>query len=182
MRKQSKRVLITQNSIESAYLVLLKNKNTDKITVKEVCDMAMVNRTTFYKYYSDIVFLAEKVRSSMLKYLEDCLKESIPADLSDSYEFISRIILGIKRDPNLRMLPFLYNEPQFKNSLNSLIYRYYLGPKFGGEISDEEWVKITYCSHGVLGLIEDWVDSGMQISPEKISNSVIAFAKCIREM
>ena len=53
MRKQSKRVAITKESIEVAYLDLLEENHERKITVKDVCERAGVNRTTFYKYYED---------------------------------------------------------------------------------------------------------------------------------
>ena len=39
---------------------------------------------------------------------------------------------------------------------------------------------MTYCNSAVVGLVDAWIKDGMQISPEKIANSVIFYDKSIR--
>ena len=48
--------------IENALISLLKTKPLEKITVKEICEMAMINRSTFYKHYQDCYDLAERLK------------------------------------------------------------------------------------------------------------------------
>ena len=47
------RVKVTKKMIFEAFLNILKNKPIAKMTVKEICFAAGINRTTFYKYYKD---------------------------------------------------------------------------------------------------------------------------------
>ena len=53
MRKTDARIRYTQRVLKESFLTLLKQKPVNKITVKEVCEMAELNRATFYAHYSD---------------------------------------------------------------------------------------------------------------------------------
>ncbi len=180
MRKQSKRVAITKEAIESAYFEVLTANPGKKVTVKEICEVAQVNRTTFYKYYQDAEQLGEVVRSGMMDYLEKLLKETIPEDRSDMYEFVSRIITAIYRDKKVRSMFLLKNGDGTHKGFFELLWKYYYSPKYGATLSEEDWIRVTYCNSAVVGLVDTWIKDGMKISPEKIANSVISFDKSIR--
>ena len=180
MRKQSKRVAVTKSNIESAYLDVLAEKPDGKITVKEVCGRASVNRTTFYKYYEDADALGLIVRRDMLNFVEELMKETVPADAADTYEFTSQMIMTIYRDSRLRKMIILYKEPEFRRSVDEIVRKYYVGPKYGTRLTEDDWIRMTYINAAMTGLLEAWIADGMSISPEKISNSVIAFAKALQ--
>lgn len=49
--KTDARVRYTVHMIQNVFLELLKEKPVAKITVKEICEHAEINRSTFYKHY-----------------------------------------------------------------------------------------------------------------------------------
>lgn len=51
----------TRRAIVEAFMKLLQNKSLDKITVKEIIELAEINRNTFYYYFQDIYDLLENV-------------------------------------------------------------------------------------------------------------------------
>lgn len=51
MSKNDKRVKYTKQAIHGAVLELLKTKSIDSMSVKEICELADVNRGTFYLHY-----------------------------------------------------------------------------------------------------------------------------------
>jgi len=51
------RVEKTKGSIVNAFLSLRARKPLEKITVKELCQLARINKSTFYTHYSDIFAL-----------------------------------------------------------------------------------------------------------------------------
>ncbi len=53
------RIKKTKNSIINAFLELRAQKSIEKITVKELCEKAMVNKSTFYSHFSDLYALSE---------------------------------------------------------------------------------------------------------------------------
>lgn len=63
----------THSDLQSILSTLLQTKELSKISVKEVCVRANINRSTFYYHYQDIYDLAEKTfqeynRKLMLKF------------------------------------------------------------------------------------------------------------------
>ena len=53
MEKTDARKRYTQMVLKQSLLKLLKEKPVNRITVKEVCELAQLNRATFYAHYSD---------------------------------------------------------------------------------------------------------------------------------
>ena len=51
MEKMDARKRYTQMVLKQSFLKLLKEKPVNRITVKEVCALAQLNRATFYAHY-----------------------------------------------------------------------------------------------------------------------------------
>ena len=66
MRKSDARVRYTERVIKESFLSLLREKPVNKITVKEVCESAELNRATFYAHYSDCFALLESIEQELL--------------------------------------------------------------------------------------------------------------------
>ena len=64
---QDARVRYTKMIIQVNFIALLKQKPLNKITVKEICEMAEINRATFYRYYLDVYNLMEQLEDEILK-------------------------------------------------------------------------------------------------------------------
>ena len=60
MNKQESRYSYTASLMDEALLRLLEQKDYDRITVKELCQKAGVNRTTFYLHYGSMNELLEE--------------------------------------------------------------------------------------------------------------------------
>ena len=61
----NKRRKDSQKRIENAFVQLLQNQELDKISVTQICQLAKVNRTTFYANYLDIYDLADAVQKNL---------------------------------------------------------------------------------------------------------------------
>ena len=53
MKRTDARVRYTQHVLKESFLMLLRDKPVNRITVKEVCELAELNRATFYAHYSN---------------------------------------------------------------------------------------------------------------------------------
>ena len=53
------RIEKTKKAIRSAFIELRAKKSLEKITVKELCALACINKSTFYSHYEDIYALSE---------------------------------------------------------------------------------------------------------------------------
>ncbi|MDZ5723391.1 TetR family transcriptional regulator [Eubacteriaceae bacterium ES2] len=62
MKKQTDlRVLKNKQLIKSAFLELLSTKRFEDITVSQICQKALINRSTFYFHYENKVELLEVI-------------------------------------------------------------------------------------------------------------------------
>lgn len=64
--KSDGRVKYTKMVIKRSFLKLLGKKPVDKITVTELCDMAEINRATFYTHYKDCYDLLDSIQNDFL--------------------------------------------------------------------------------------------------------------------
>jgi AcrR family transcriptional regulator len=70
-----RRVRRTTAAIQSAFLKLIFEKDINKITVKELCEQADINKSTFYLHYRDIYDLAEQFKQSLAARICDIVLE-----------------------------------------------------------------------------------------------------------
>ncbi|MCM1121860.1 MAG: TetR/AcrR family transcriptional regulator [Eubacterium sp.] len=59
------RVVKTKNSIINAFIELRAQKEIERITIKELCEKAMINKSTFYSHYTDIYDLSESLENQV---------------------------------------------------------------------------------------------------------------------
>ena len=75
MKKENQRVKLTKRIFKNTLIELLKEKAIYNIKVKELCDKAELNRTTFYKYYENIYDVLADIEYDVLKDSEQCISE-----------------------------------------------------------------------------------------------------------
>ena len=51
----------TRHQIKQAFLALRKRYLPKQIKVKDICEMAMINKTTFYNHYTDSLSLSDEI-------------------------------------------------------------------------------------------------------------------------
>lgn len=56
----------TLNNINNAFIELRSKKPLKKITVKELCENAMISKPTFYLHYNDIYDLSDKMENEII--------------------------------------------------------------------------------------------------------------------
>ncbi len=76
------RVVKTIESIKAAFESLICEKAYEKITVRELCERARINKKTFYHYYETLdALLAEMQAELSASYLERIKDYALPQDL-----------------------------------------------------------------------------------------------------
>lgn len=57
----------TKRSIQNAFLQIRSKKPLEKITVKELCELAEISKATFYLHYKDIYDLSDTLQQQVIK-------------------------------------------------------------------------------------------------------------------
>ena len=172
MAKSDRRVQYTKHALHEAVLELLKTKPIASLTVKEVCELADVNRGTFYLHYSeprDVLkeientFIAENMATfdaywkrdrdlGMMEKLFTCILEN---------GGLMRVLLGENGDP------------QFFRSLVNLCREGILDEwqkEFPGyERSNLDFL-FSFVFHGSMRLILNWIDDDQGLGVEQFTH------------
>jgi len=72
---ESRKVQYTRMVLADGLIELMKTKPFDKITVRELCDLANVHRSTFYIHYEDIYALLRVIEDDALAWVYASLEE-----------------------------------------------------------------------------------------------------------
>ncbi len=91
-QKTDLRIIKTNINIRNTFIQLLNKKDFDSITVQNILDTALINRSTFYKHYSDKYDLAEAIAMDFL----DKFKSLADVRFSNK-EDISGLIKGMDK-------------------------------------------------------------------------------------
>lgn len=67
------RIERTKRNIKEAFLKLRKEKPLEKITVKELAELAFINKATFYSHYRDIYDLSEQLENEAVESIIESL-------------------------------------------------------------------------------------------------------------
>lgn len=60
------RIEKTERAIRNAFLELRSGKPLEKITVRELCELACIHKSTFYSHYEDLFALSEQMESETI--------------------------------------------------------------------------------------------------------------------
>ncbi|MFV8064718.1 TetR/AcrR family transcriptional regulator [Streptococcus hyovaginalis] len=92
-----KRVIKTKKAIKDAFIELRQNRPIEKIYVETLCRKAMINKSTFYRYYMDIYDLVDHLQEEALEPIRRYVianpitEENMPTFVEDMEVTISQV-------------------------------------------------------------------------------------------
>ena len=88
------RIIKTKKILFEALVTLMEQKDFEKIKISDICDQALINRSTFYAHYEDKYDLLLAMINDLKNNLEHELKENKEEDISKNYfmEFLKILI------------------------------------------------------------------------------------------
>ena len=170
-----RRVLRTKKNIRQAFLHLLSEKSLSQITVKELSDLADINRKTFYMYYSNIEdIFAELEDELVLKLVHVFEKELFQKEMFDSYSFFENLNRTIQEDIGLyrilnhsELLPHLIQRA--KNALIEVFFRKY---NISADSDNERYILYAeYAASGILSMYTKWFSRDFHMSLEELTRT-----------
>lgn len=63
------RIQKTETAIKNAFMALRAQKPIEKITMKELCRLAQINKSTFYTHYDDIYALSDAMQAETIAFV-----------------------------------------------------------------------------------------------------------------
>ena len=189
MKKQDLRVKRTKQSFKRAILELLAKKSIEDITIREITELAVCNKNTFYLHYRDKYDLMEKICASTLYELETTMNQAYVEHYNSKEEWYldiaKRSLDAVELDMSFYVVVLGYNKyPEFADKFRTLIVKFLCSGtgQNGIELKFKRF-EAEYSSSGVVGAIQFWLKNQSTYTKNEIvaqmSNLVIGVGSVI---
>ena len=173
-KKEDRRVRRTKKLLTQALTQLLQEKQINEITVKELTDLADMNRGTFYLYYKDMFDMLEKIEDGMFEALDaiislhehDDVSQQTKPILLDLFDFIE------ENQEMCRVLLSPHGAMNFLHRLNEVVREKCLKawPEIRKEKGEADFdYHYSFVVFGCAGIIRAWVNRNCSESAEKMA-------------
>ena len=170
-KKEDRRVRRTKKLLTQALTQLLQEKQINEITVKELTDLADMNRGTFYLYYKDMFDMLEKIEDGMFEALDAIVS---PHEHDDVSQQTKPILLDLFRfiEDNQEMCRVLlspHGDMNFLHRLNEVVREKCLKawPDIRKEKGEADFdYHYSFVVFGCAGIIRAWVNRNCPESAE----------------
>ena len=173
-KKEDRRVRRTKKLLTQALTQLLQEKQVNEITVKELTDLADMNRGTFYLYYKDIFDMIEKIEDELFENLNAIIALRENTDVSEQAKPILRDLFMFIEDNQemCRVLLSPNGDMNFLHRLNEVMREkclqlYQTADLKGSE--DEFDYHYSFIVFGCAGIIRSWVNRGCPENAEEMA-------------
>jgi len=176
-KKDDRRVKYTKMVLKESFINLLEKKDISKISVKEICKNADINRTTFYNHYNDQYDFMRKLENELIEniglYLAEYAQDETDIALIDMLEKIFEYI-----KENARLCKMLLSEKgnlDFQKRIIMLVYdRNILSLINKNNFSKEDIDYVySFTITGCIGIIQKWLNDDMKKSTRSMAEMLI---------
>ena len=169
-----RRVRKTRRILRACLTTLLKEKKIQEITVRELAEMADINRSTFYLHYKDVYDLMEQIENELMLELEEMLDYyQIPNLKIKPSLFFSDLYPLIQKNADIIVCLLGENgDLNFVNQLKQMLQERCLKRWLGMNSSSDAEALEAYSAFivsGCVGIVQYWLESGMKEHPERMA-------------
>jgi AcrR family transcriptional regulator len=173
-KKEDRRVRRTKKLLTQALTQLLQEKQINEITVKELTDLADMNRGTFYLYYKDMFDMLEKIEDGMFEALDAIVSLHEHDDVSQQTKPILLDLFRFIQDNQemCRVLLSPHGDMNFLHRLNEVVREKCLKawPNIRKEKGEADFdYHYSFVVFGCAGIIRAWVNRNCSESAEKMA-------------
>ncbi|MFB9974108.1 TetR/AcrR family transcriptional regulator [Allobacillus sp. SKP2-8] len=166
-RKQYTRMVLKESLMD-----LLKEKPISSVTVKELCERADINRSTFYTHYADQFALVEQIEDELIQDLEKYLNTVNFDTEEETKEMTERLLeyLASRADDCKTLLNY-DGDSTFQRKVTLVAYRFILNEQMTAKQIDPtitEYIS-SFIVNGCIQMMKLWLYNNMDKSPKEMS-------------
>ena len=171
---EDRRVRKTKKQLRSALTTLLLEKEISRITVRDVAELADVNRGTFYAHYRDVYDLLHQLEDDMLTQMDEiAARHNARESDGRSFRYLTELFaLAGEYSDIFYTLYCRSGDTEFQERVfNKLKYQYLY--EFLSIFGGSEGERLDYCAAfivaGMCTLVKVWIENGMRETPEEMA-------------
>lgn len=169
-----RRVRKTRARLLKGLMQLMETKDINDISVKELSDLADINRSTFYLHYNDIYDMLTQVENELFVEFNDILDSTMSPGVGDistqTQTTLLEIFSFLERHRDVaRTIMGAHGDLAFVNRLKNLVQeRIYTILDSDRTHYDYAYIE-SFIVSGCIGVIETWLRQPNPRSPKEMS-------------
>lgn len=170
--KNNQRTRLSKLLFKNALMDLLKEKGSvAKISVRELCDRAELNRSTFYAHYNEPNDLLMEIETELLDATEEHLKKIGEENDAGAHKYILSFLQYIRQnDKQFRTLLIDTADPEFRSRfMQQSIIQFVNNLRIELPKELEQYI-FSYILNGSTGIIIQWIRSDYAVNENEIVN------------
>ncbi|MGF7437083.1 TetR/AcrR family transcriptional regulator [Lentilactobacillus senioris] len=180
--KNNRRTKYTIDTIQRALIELLNTAPIEKITVTQICELADVNRGTFYRYFLDPYDCLEKIETKFMAVVEEKMLALPDIPEVGVISFVkSHLLLALEQvaeNADLMKMVFLSGHSKMLQNLFNIENATKPGPVTVDNIKTEQqrdqYYNQEYYGTAVLSIIKAWLRLDMPETPTELTDKIVA--------
>lgn len=163
--KNNQRTRLSKILLKNALMDLLSEKGSvTKISVRELCERADLNRSTFYAHYSEPKELLEEVEAELLDATREHLQKIGAENDIGAHRYLLSFLIYIKENDKLfRTLLIDAGDPEFRSKfMQQSIIQFVENLNISFPKDQEQYI-YSYILNGSTGVIIQWMRSDYSI-------------------
>jgi AcrR family transcriptional regulator len=167
------RIEKTERAIRNAFWEMRSQKPLEKITVKELCSLAYINKSTFYAHYQDIYALSNKLEEETISSILESVLPNQEYSIQNAEVFTHNLCMAFFSHISLIRVLFSGGErnnltDRIEKGIKEMIYRKY--PDFAGDLRKN--IMISFCIQGAYHALLNHGDQNFDTALEVVEDMV----------
>ena len=161
VKKPDRRVIKTKRAIRNAFAALIAEKDLNDITIKDISDVADINRKTVYNYYGGIHEILDEIENELVSSFEKVIQEiDFPRNLENPNKIFETLTDVINEDMEF------YSQLMLKIRVKQTLAQRLPADKKKIELIAD------FITSGMLSAYQSWFNSGREQPIAEFSKEV----------
>ena len=173
-RSEDRRVKRTKKAMTEAFAKLLLEKPLNNISVREIAEIADINRGTFYLHYRDVYDMAEHLQNEIFDKFNEIVDNHEPKNSSDYlFPLLAELFNLLSENAELAKVLISKNgDAVFVDKLKQVIREkcfVNIREELNIKSDDEFDYFYNYIVSGCIGICSAWLNNGMKEEPKEMA-------------
>ncbi len=168
--KENQRTRLSKILLKNALTDILKEKGSvNKVSVRELCERAQLNRSTFYAHYSEPKELLNEIENDLLQSTREHLEKIGTENDLGAHKYILSFLQFIKdNDKHFRTLLVDSTDPEFRSRfIQQSIVQFLENLDIAFPEKIEQYI-YAYILNGSTGIIIQWIRSDYEADEKAV--------------
>lgn len=169
--KNNRRTQITKKMLKTSLIELMHKKSINQITIKELCESADLNRSTFYLHYTDQFALLRDIENEIINTTFEYLQD-VGTNL-DTLSYIETFLTYVKQNTDIFETLLCHQETAHFQQLfiDKILEQLKVNLTFDCPEKNTKYI-YSFLLHGCIQIIIDWITNEFDLSVSEISKLI----------